>query len=33
MTPNEVRARHGLVPEPWGEEPRVTTKPVAASAN
>jgi phage portal protein BeeE len=33
MTPNEVRARHGLAPEPWGEEPRVTTKPVAASAN
>ncbi len=22
MTPNEVRARHGLTPEAWGEEPR-----------
>ena len=33
MTPNEVRARHGLAPEAWGALPRPNAKPVASSAN
>ena len=32
MTPNEVRARHGLAPEEWGVGPRPSTKTVADSA-
>ena len=33
MTPNEVRARHGLAPEPWGEGPRGAAQPMTSSVN